>query len=68
MAVSCDGFVAVGFKDGTIRLFDSNLNQQALTKQPKEWISDLKFSPDGTVLAAGSHDNAIYILQSVDLK
>lgn len=27
----------------------------------KEWISDVKFSPDGTILAAGSHDNAIYI-------
>jgi len=28
----------------------------------------LKFSPDGSVIAAGSHDNAIYILQAVDLK
>lgn len=27
----------------------------------KEWISDVKFSPDGTILAAGSHDNGIYI-------
>lgn len=29
-------------------------------KHAKEEISDLKFSPDGSVLAVGSHDNAIY--------
>ena len=26
-----------------------------------EWISDIKFSPDGKTLAVGSHDNAIYL-------
>jgi len=30
-------------------------------KHAKEWISDVKFSPDGTKLAVGSHDNAIYV-------
>lgn len=30
-------------------------------KHAKEWISDLKFSPDNSMLAVGSHDNAIYI-------
>ncbi|EAR94225.2 HELP domain protein (macronuclear) [Tetrahymena thermophila SB210] len=68
IAVNCDGFVAVGFKDGSIRLYDSNLSQQVYTKQAKEWISDLKFSPDGSMLAAGSHDNAIYIHLMNDLK
>ena len=28
-------------------------------KQAKEWISDIKFSPDGRFCAIGSHDNAI---------
>ena len=27
----------------------------------KGWISDMKWSPDGSTLAAGSHDNKIYI-------
>ena len=31
----------------------------------KEWVSDIKFSPDGTVFVHGSHDNAIYA-QRVD--
>lgn len=26
-----------------------------------EWISDLKFSPDGRLLAVGSHDNKVYV-------
>eukprot|EP00639_Heterosigma_akashiwo_P015290 CAMPEP_0206366550 /NCGR_PEP_ID=MMETSP0294-20121207/3519_1 /ASSEMBLY_ACC=CAM_ASM_000327 /TAXON_ID=39354 /ORGANISM="Heterosigma akashiwo, Strain CCMP2393" /LENGTH=872 /DNA_ID=CAMNT_0053812637 /DNA_START=230 /DNA_END=2845 /DNA_ORIENTATION=+ len=30
-------------------------------KDAKEWISDLKFSPDGNALAVGSHDNNIYL-------
>lgn len=27
----------------------------------KEWIEDMKFSPDGKWLAVGSHDNKIYL-------
>jgi WD40 repeat protein len=26
-----------------------------------QWISDVKFSPDGATLAVGSHDNMIYL-------
>mmetsp|Transcript_9925 Transcript_9925/g.14948 ORF Transcript_9925/g.14948 Transcript_9925/m.14948 type:complete len:2471 (-) Transcript_9925:176-7588(-) len=35
------------------------------TKDSKRWISDVKFSPDGCTLAAGSHDNNIYIYNFV---
>ena len=28
---------------------------------PKEWIEIMRYSPDGTKLAVGSHDNFIYI-------
>lgn len=28
---------------------------------PKEWVEAISFSPDGTHLAIGSHDNRIYI-------
>jgi WD40 repeat protein len=27
----------------------------------KQWISDIKFSPDGASLAVGAHDNSIYL-------
>ncbi|ETP32383.1 hypothetical protein F442_18894 [Phytophthora nicotianae P10297] len=30
-------------------------------KPAKEWISDVKFSPNGDILALGSHDNSIYL-------
>jgi hypothetical protein len=30
----------------------------------KEWISDIKFSPDGSICAIGSHDNAIYAFKT----
>ncbi|ETW03494.1 hypothetical protein, variant [Aphanomyces invadans] len=30
-------------------------------KPSKEWISEIKFSPDNSILAVGSHDNAIYL-------
>ena len=33
-----------------------------MNKIAKEWVQELKFSPDGTMLAVGSHDNAIYLV------
>lgn len=42
------------------------MNEQDLSivkviKDAKEWVSEVKFNKEGTRLAAGSHDNAIYI-------
>ncbi len=60
--VSPDGTqIAVGCKDGTVRIYDGELEQKKVFKHAKEWISDVKFSPDGSRLAVGSHDNAIYL-------
>ena len=30
-------------------------------RDSKEWISDVKFSPDSNTFAVGSHDNKIYL-------
>ena len=30
-------------------------------RKSKQWISDIKYSPDGFTLAIGSHDNTIYL-------
>ncbi|KAG3029619.1 Echinoderm microtubule-associated protein-like 6 [Phytophthora cactorum] len=41
-----------------------DLDTEALAfedKPAKEWISDVKFSPSGDILALGSHDNSIYL-------
>jgi WD40 repeat protein len=39
----------------------SSLHECSFRKDGKEGISDVKFSPSGESLAAGSHDNFIYI-------
>lgn len=72
-AFSHDGtMIAVGFggrvgkgkqkQDGLIRVYDSN-NFSILfeTRDAKKWVSEIKFSKDGRFLAAGAHDNSIYI-------
>ena len=53
---------AVGLRDGSLRIFTcSNWKLVYMKKISKEWIEDLKFSPDGQYLAVGSHDNKIYL-------
>ena len=63
------GHVAVGHNDGTltIRAAADRLDEVIATKMDsKEWIEDMEFSPDGSKLAVGSHDNKIYIYSSND--
>lgn len=57
VAVSPTGEFLVGFKDGTLRLLDAELNLLRVKKHAKEWISAIKFSPQGNLVAVGSHDN-----------
>lgn len=37
------------------------MNPRAKAGNIKEWIQDLKFSPDGTKLCVSSHDNFLYM-------
>ena len=72
-AYSPDGsMIAVGFgkgktkEDGMFRVYrdDSTANPPIVlmyeTKEAKQWVSEIKFSPDGRTLAVGTHDNSIY--------
>ena len=57
----------MGHNDGTltIRASQDNLDQVIATKnESKEWIECMKYSPDGSKLAVGSHDNNIYVYDS----
>lgn len=51
----------MGFKDGGLRIYDRDLKQKAYLKVAKEWISEIKFSPNYEIVAVGSHDNSIYL-------
>jgi len=72
-AYSPDGeYLAVGFggssegkkskHNGAIRIFRGDtLHQVCEMKEAKQWISCMKFSPDGNTLAVGARDNSIYV-------
>ena len=71
---SPDGqYLAVGFGDGrstrknkhngAVRIYRADMDpmkQVCELKEAKQWISKLKFSPDGSILAVASRDNSVY--------
>jgi microtubule-associated protein-like 6 len=64
LAVGMGGSVGRGRQrvDGTVKVLEANtLKELFSAHDAKEWISDIKFSPDGKLLAAGSHDNSVYV-------
>jgi len=75
-AFSPDGnLIAVGFggrvgrsskvsqkSDGMVRIYSAKSFKSLVEiRDAKQWISDVKFSPDGQALAVGSHNNTVYI-------
>lgn len=55
-------WAAVGCKDGTVRLVDLVMGKQVKVFRPrKRWIQAIRFSPDDSLLAIGSHDSKISI-------
>ena len=69
MIMSPDGsWIVVGFKDGSLRVFDKELKQKSSQKAAKDWISDMKFNSEGSILAIGSHDYSIYMYSFPELK
>lgn len=56
-----DGMVKVIRFDYDDKGVDFSLTQVAEIREAKQWISVVKFSPDGTTLAVGARDNSIYL-------
>ena len=66
-----NGHIAVGHNDGTLTIragYDKLDSIIATNNNSKEWIEVMRYSPDGSKLAVGSHDNNIYIYSSSDYK
>lgn len=61
--------VAVGFWNGNVKII-STANWKILNEidVAKEWISDVKFSPNRKFLAYASHDNKVYVHTVHDMK
>jgi WD40 repeat protein len=71
--INRDGtLLAVGCMDGTVRIVaiskEGKWKQVSMVKQRNKWVQDLKFSPDGTMLAVGSHDAVIDVYNAQTLK
>lgn len=69
VAVGCGGRVGIlrtgthGKDDGTVVILSMpDLTEVARVKPSRQWISDVKFSPDDKTLAVASHDNKLYLL------
>jgi len=63
------GNIAVGHNDGrvTIRTSKDSLDDLVATLHDSdEWIETMEYSPCGTYLAVGSHDNNIYLYKVED--
>ena len=60
-------WAAVGCKDGSVRLVDLNNGKQVkVFRSRKRWIQAIRFSPDDSMLAVGSHDTKIDIFAVKD--
>ena len=63
-----ENYIIVGCLDGTLRVYSQTLKQLRIIRDSLEEISDLKISPNGKILAVGSHDNMIYVYELPSFK
>jgi WD40 repeat protein len=59
-----NGHIAVGLNDGAIQIRESITNINKVVKSMKDsqrWIECMMYSPDGNLLAVGTHDDTILI-------
>eukprot|EP00294_Goniomonas_avonlea_P000545 CAMPEP_0114552826 /NCGR_PEP_ID=MMETSP0114-20121206/7328_1 /TAXON_ID=31324 /ORGANISM="Goniomonas sp, Strain m" /LENGTH=919 /DNA_ID=CAMNT_0001737721 /DNA_START=48 /DNA_END=2807 /DNA_ORIENTATION=+ len=63
---NADGHLAVGLKDGQVKIYDCGADGTSLEfvkdlRPCFDDVFDIKYSPDNRFLAAGSHDDCIHI-------
>jgi WD40 repeat protein len=70
--------IAAGLNTGCVSIYDAHSLNVLVTRDlnnfgkpkssiPENWISDLKYSPDGRVLAAATHGSVIVLLDGMQL-
>lgn len=66
VAVSPDGSqVAVATYEGKVLVLSNNLQkEEAHVTVSSSWMEVMQYSPNGKLLAVGSHDNTIYLLET----
>ena len=66
VAINPDGSqVAVATYEGKVLVLSSNLkNEEAQLTISSSWMEVMQYSPDGKLLAVGSHDNTIYLIET----
>ena len=60
-----DKYFAVCANDGRVHIGQGS-STLAVLDDADEWCQAAEFSPDGTMLAVGSHDNRIYVYKTED--
>ncbi|OMJ72735.1 hypothetical protein SteCoe_28741 [Stentor coeruleus] len=70
ICININGHVAIGFNDGHVLIWDSieGKNKVKPLNEPREWIESMAYSPNGQLLAVGSHDNRIYIYTTAEYR
>lgn len=64
---ACGDDVVVGAKDGSLRVFDSNLTEKSVDIAPhRAEITAISFSPDGSYVAVGDADREIKLYGTAD--
>lgn len=64
-----DLFIAVGAKDGTLRIINSkDFTVIKHIKERNKWISEIKFNPNNSLMAVGSHDGYIDVYMVPDFR
>jgi len=63
-----NGHVAVGVNNGEVHIYSDVKSLQLVKKiqDAKEWVEVIQYSPDGSKMAVGSHDNNIYIYETAN--
>jgi WD40 repeat protein len=62
--VSPKGFVVTTGDDGSVRLWDAATAKQRWKAKAENWVRALALSPDGSLVAASSLDDAVYVWDS----